>query len=68
MNQRTITTVEELEALPCGSVILDRDGDAWQRFRLGWTCTDRAFNTVDQPSSSLAYVLAPAFLLWEPPQ
>lgn len=63
---RTIDTVEELNGLPVGSVMLDRDGDAWQRYRTGWTCTDRSTNTADQPSSSLAWVLAPATVLYEP--
>lgn len=63
---RTITTVEELDALREGAVIVDRDGDAWQFLRGRWTCTDRSFNTVNQPSSSLAMVLAPLTLLREP--
>lgn len=33
-----ITTVEELDALPERSVVLDRDGDAWQ-YSLRWQCT-----------------------------
>lgn len=63
---RTIATVEELDALPVGSVILDSDGDAWQRSTSGWTCTDRAFNTVDQPSENLVNILGPATVIWEP--
>ena len=27
---RTVTTAEELDALPVGSVVLDDDGDAWK--------------------------------------
>lgn len=31
MNNRTITTAEELDELPVGSVVLDARGNAWQR-------------------------------------
>ncbi|MBT2537232.1 hypothetical protein [Arthrobacter sp. ISL-69] len=33
---RTVTTVEELDALPVGSVLIDGDGDICQRLRTGW--------------------------------
>jgi hypothetical protein len=36
---RTITTVEELDALPVGSILFDVDGDVCQRFRGGWRAT-----------------------------
>jgi len=36
---RTITTAEELDALPVGSVLIDRDHDICQRFRGGWRAT-----------------------------
>ena len=32
----TIAAQAELDELPIGSVVLDRDGDAWQRRALGW--------------------------------
>lgn len=32
-----ITTVESLEALPLGAVVLDINGDPWQRLGNGWT-------------------------------
>lgn len=39
----TVSTVEEVAALPFGSVVLDDDDDAWQRFGSSvWWCTDRA--------------------------
>jgi len=64
---RTIATAEELDALPDRSVILDRDGDAWQRMgSSGWTCAVRALNTSEQPSGSLACVLGPATVLHAP--
>jgi hypothetical protein len=63
---RTIATVDELDALPVGAVIIDRDGDAWQRERRGWTCTDRALNTSEQPSGALVHVLGPATVLYSP--
>lgn len=34
---RTITTVEELDALPIGSVVLDVEGDVCERAGGGWT-------------------------------
>ena len=39
LRPRTITTEEELDALPVGSILLDVDGDACQRFRGGWRAT-----------------------------
>lgn len=32
----TVTTAEELDALPLGGIIQDDEGDAWQRFADGW--------------------------------
>ena len=39
---RTVTTAAELDALPVGSVVLDKDGDPWQSIRNSglWWCTD----------------------------
>jgi hypothetical protein len=36
---RTITTIDELDELPVGSVLIDRDRDICQRFRGGWRAT-----------------------------
>ena len=37
---RVVTTVAELDALPIGSVVLDRHGEAWRKTRTGdWTAT-----------------------------
>lgn len=36
---RTITTAEELDTLPVGSVVLDRTGDVARRFSGGWRTT-----------------------------
>lgn len=33
----------DCDKLPAGSVVLDCDGDAWQREGLGWVCTKGAF-------------------------
>ena len=34
----TITTTAELDALPSGAVVLDRDGDPWKKLGCGgWT-------------------------------
>ena len=35
----TITTAEELDALPRMSIIIDGDGDAYQKFDEGWRAT-----------------------------
>lgn len=36
---RTIDNFDELDDLPVGTVLLDRDGDVVQRFRGGWRAT-----------------------------
>jgi hypothetical protein len=36
---RTITTAEELDALPVGSVLLDVDGNTSRKFHGGWRTT-----------------------------
>ena len=37
---RVVSTVEELDALPEGSVVLDHEGEAWQRVAdQRWVCT-----------------------------
>lgn len=59
-----VNTVEELDALPVGSVILDSDADAWQRTRRGWTCTDRAANTQDMPSGGILVILSPVRVIY----
>jgi hypothetical protein len=48
-----------LNALPVGSVVLDRDGDAWQKGARGWTCADRSSNTQDVPAHDLVVILGP---------
>ena len=58
-----LTTAQELDSLQIGSVVLDRDGDAWQRGYSGWYCTVDALNTTEQPSDSLAAILAPLTVL-----
>ena len=49
---RTITTPEELDALPVGSIILDVENDAWQKMTSGsWSCADQVNGS---PSGYLA--------------
>ena len=67
----TVRTVAELDALPVGSVILNR-GLAWQltpkRERMtcgGWLCADRVYPGVYN-SEYAASVLLPATVLWTP--
>lgn len=62
----TITTIPALDALPTGAVILDGDGDPWLRGPLGWTCTDRASNTVDQPGANIINIYGPVTLIHNP--
>ncbi|MBZ2197253.1 hypothetical protein [Occultella gossypii] len=61
LTARTVTTAAELDALPVGSVVLDRDGDAWQKGAIGrgWSCTVQVLNSHDQPSHSVAAILGP---------
>lgn len=64
LTARTVTTAAELVALPVGSVVLDRDGDAWQkRGPDSWNCVMHALNSTDQPSSSLTIALGPLTML-----
>ena len=58
---RVITTAEELEALPERSVVLDRDGDAFQR-RGGLWCS---YETSRLGSRKLAK-FRPITVLWTP--
>src|SRR5690625_2422769 len=46
---RTITTVEELDALPTRSVVLDKHGRAWQ-IRHRWVCNDTKVNPIYLPT------------------
>lgn len=60
------STLRELEGCEVGSVVLDSDGDAWQRMARGWTCTVRVANTKEQDASSLA-ILAPITVIHRAP-
>lgn len=56
---RTITTAEELDALPVGSIILDVELDAWQKMTSGaWYCADEV------NGNPVGYL--PATVLYEP--
>jgi hypothetical protein len=35
---QVIETIEEIEALPGGAILADRDGDSWQLLPRGWRC------------------------------
>lgn len=35
---QVIETIGEVDALPVGSILADRDGDAWQLLPGGWRC------------------------------
>lgn len=47
---RTITTYEELRALPVESVVLDHYERGWQRSRGGWICVDRKVGRMFMPT------------------
>lgn len=58
---RTITTGEELDTLPEGTIILDKESDAVQNQNGYWHSTDgHTFDAVEQSE------YLPAVVLWEP--
>lgn len=59
---RTIETVEEMDALPEGSIIRDGYGDAWHKDG-GWSCTDTTFAYL---SKTIVNVYGPVAVLWTP--
>lgn len=61
---RMVTTVEELDALPNGSVIRDRFHDVMERRGDLWC----SFETTPFPSSTVARKYLPARVLFAPPQ
>lgn len=50
---RTVTTTEELDALPLGTFVLDRDYDGYRRVEAGWS---------DDPDSDSASIRTSAYL------
>jgi hypothetical protein len=58
--------LRELQKLNVGSVVLDTDGDAWQRGPRGWTSVVRGSNTENMGASSLA-ILTPLTVVHEAP-
>lgn len=61
---RTITTVEEIDALPVGSVVLDRDGAALQLTAwLGWVASN---GTTNIAAEELRADCFPAVVLYTP--
>jgi len=64
---RTVSTVEELEALPIGSVVLDRDGMALQntQFDLSGTGWNAANGTRDIEREVLEADAFPATVVYE---
>jgi hypothetical protein len=65
VKHRTITTVDELDALPLGSVVIDRDRDICQRFRGGWRATIHESNDDPWLTDTLEVDL-PATVLYSP--
>lgn len=62
---RTITTAEDLDALPVGSVIKDRDRDVCQRFRTGWRAMIHEDHNDPWLTDTMEIAL-PATVLYEP--
>lgn len=54
-----------LDQLPEGSVVLDSDGDAWQKQDVRWTSVARGTNTELMGSNSLA-ILTPLTVVYRP--
>jgi hypothetical protein len=62
--ERTITTMEQLDALPRGSLVRANDGDYWERLsRRNWDCLSAAGTIALNKSEA---VELPATLLWHP--
>lgn len=59
------TAMRMLDALAEGSVVLDADGDAWQKQDVRWTSVARGTNTELMDSSSLA-ILTPLSIVYRP--
>ncbi|MFC7942683.1 hypothetical protein ACFUPZ_05420 [Microbacterium oxydans] len=57
--------MKTLDALPQGSVVLDSDGDAWQKQDDRWTSVVRGANTELMGSNSLA-ILTPLTVVYRP--
>jgi len=54
-----------LDSLPEGSVVLDSDGDAWQKQDVRWTCVARGSNTELMGSNSVA-IMTPLTVVYRP--
>ncbi len=54
-----------LDGLPEGSIVLDVDGDAWQKQDVRWTSVARGANTELMGSNSLA-ILTPLTVVYRP--
>lgn len=63
---RTITTPEELDALPEGSVLLDPDGDVGRKVLGGWTTTVMEDDGSMWLTSNQEDMELPAIVLYEP--
>lgn len=48
----TISTIEQIDALPPGSVVLDAEGTAWKRGAGSWVGTDDYGDLEPQPSGA----------------
>lgn len=64
---REFLTAEEVESLPVGAVVIDSDGDAWQRGRSGAWHYAGDLGSDRAPSDHLADDAGPLLLVWIPP-
>lgn len=70
--KKVISEAETLDAVPAGTVVLDRDEDAWQAWRIGdgvlheleWWCADSS--TPPHESTKLAEEYGPLRVLHTP--
>jgi hypothetical protein len=63
---REFQSAAEVESLPVGAVVIDSDGDGWQRGRsMGWFPSAAADEAL--PSGRLAEDFGPLLLVWIPP-
>lgn len=65
---RVVSTVEELDALPVGSVVRSGDGQIWQRVGSGWDCLSEDGTGGSYPSETVIFQTLPptATILFTP--
>jgi hypothetical protein len=62
----TITTVEQLDALPDGTILRDADGQAWQKRVSRWTPNEPWMCAGSELEYQSAEIELPALVSWRP--